>query len=227
MVRCVGHWSVYLQPWLVAISAEAWQLFTGIMRLFRDVPTERRSLLMTNDTDGVSQTSLPDGTSEEAWQVVSSSLQAARDEPSEDLSLLAQNPLCGRDCIYRSLCDEGRNLAKQFSVVSDHRALEEQWRVRIRQLLCQQTSKLRGPTVAALKALKWYRESSPAFHGDYHRPLNSKARASLPDKAPAWVAEAWYFPALTGHGNTAVAAPRVLYPLIVLAACRVIDEALV
>ena len=69
---------------------------------------------MTNDTDGVSQTSLPDRTSEEAWQVVSSSLQAVRDEPSEDLSLLAQNPLCGRDCIYRGLYDEGRNRAKQF-----------------------------------------------------------------------------------------------------------------
>jgi hypothetical protein len=63
--------------------------------------------------------------SEEAWQVFISILQAVRDEPFEDLSVFAQNPLGERDCIHRSLYDDGRNQAKRLFVLLDHRALAD------------------------------------------------------------------------------------------------------
>ena len=61
--------------------------------------------------------------SEEAWQLFISTLQAVRDEPFEDLSPYALNPLGGRDCIHWILYDNGRNQAKRWSVLLDHRAL--------------------------------------------------------------------------------------------------------
>ena len=54
------------------------------------------------------------------------------------------------------------------------------------------------------------------------------APRAFPTKPTAWVAEARYFPELAGHRKHSwVVAPWLIYPLVVLAACLVIDEALV